>query len=193
MRSLSAILTSAALALTFTACGGGDDDTTDDADAADTADTGSADAQADEPAADEPAADEPTAEDPPAEEPAAAGGGTGAVLTLDNGETFEFSVLCSLEPQMAAGSEILFTATSYDTPGLDITQFGDEGTVTGIATISVYDGDYETLWEAGTFYEAVGGTIELSLDGSTIRGSGSFYPGGDIAATPVDGEVVAEC
>ena len=193
MRSLSAILTSAALALTFTACGGGDDDTTGAADAADVADTGSADAQADEPAADEPAADEPAAEDPPAEEPAAAGGGTGAVLTLDNGETFEFSVLCSLEPQMAAGSEILFTATSYDTPGLDITQFGDEGTVTGIATISVYDGDYETLWEAGTFYEAVGGTIELSLDGSTISGSGSFYPGGDIAATPVDGEVVAEC
>lgn len=209
MHSLSAILTSAALALTLAACGGGDDDADAGAD-----DTQTAEAVADEPDADEPAEDEsvedesveddttedvPTEdesveEEPPADEPAAAGGsGKGAVLTLANGETFEFSVLCSLEPQMAAGSEILFTATSYDTPGLDITQFGDEGTVTDIATISVFDGNYETLWDAGSFYEAVGGTIELSLEGSTIRGSGSFYPGGDIAATPVDGEVVAEC
>lgn len=181
MRSLPAIFTSAALVLGLTACGGGDDDAQSDEPAAD------------EPAADEPAADEPVADEPVADEPAGGSGGTGAVLTLANGETFEFGVLCSLEPQMAAGSEILFTATSYDTPSLDITQFGDEGTITGVATISVYDADYETLWEAGSFYEAVGGTIELSLDGSTIRGSGSFYPGGDIAATPVDGEVVAEC
>lgn len=182
MRSISAILTSAALVLACSACGG-DDDT-----AADTPDPGGT------PAADEPAADEPAADEPAADEPAAdSGSGKGAVLTLANGETFEFGVLCTLEPQMAAGSEILFTAVSYDTPSLDITQFGDEGTITGIATISVYDENYETLWEAGSFYEAVGGTIELSLDGSTITGSGSFFPGGDIAATPVDGEVVADC
>jgi hypothetical protein len=41
---------------------------------------------------------------------------------------------------MAAGSEILFTATSYGDPGLDITQFGDKVTITGVASISVYDG-----------------------------------------------------
>jgi hypothetical protein len=196
MRSISAILTSTALALALTACGGDDS-------ATDTPDPGDAPA-ADEPAADEPVADEPVADEPagdePATEPAAdepaadePAGGKGAVLTLANGESFEFSVLCSLEPQVAAGSEILFTATSYDTPSLDITQFGDDGTVTGIASISVYDENYDTLWEASTIYESFGGTIELSLDGSTIRGSGSFYPGGDIAATPVDGEVVAEC
>lgn len=179
MRSLTALLTTAALTLAMTACGGDDDttttdttETTDDAEASGTPET----------AADEPAADQP-----------ADSGGSDATLTLANGETFEFGILCTLEPQMAAGSEILFTAVSYDTPGLDITQFGDEGNVTGIATISVYDESYESLWEAGTFYEAVGGTIELSLDGSTIRGSGSFFPGGDMTATPVDGEIVAEC
>jgi hypothetical protein len=180
MRSLPAILTTAALALSLTACGGDDDST---------ADTGS-----DTPTeADEPVADEPTADDAAADEPASGSSGDDAVLTLENGETFEFGILCTLEPQMAAGSEILFTAVSYDTPGLDITQFGDEGTVTGIASVTVYDADYETLWEANSFYDAVGGSIELSVDGSTIRGSGSFFPAGDIAATPVDGEIVAEC
>jgi hypothetical protein len=98
-----------------------------------------------------------------------------------------------LEPQTSAGSEILFTAVSYDDPGLDVTQFGDEGTVTDLAVITVYDGDYETLWEAGSFYEAFGGTIDLSLDGSTILGSGSFYPAADPAAEPVQGELRADC
>jgi len=126
--------------------------------------------------------------------PAPGGGGRTATLTLDNGEIYEFSVLCSLEPQMAAGSEILFTAVSYDDPGLDITQFGDEGTVTGIANVSVYDGDYETLWEANTFFEAFGGGLELTLDGSTIRGSGTFFPDADPAAGEgVPGEIVANC
>ncbi|MDW3213276.1 MAG: hypothetical protein R8G01_04705 [Ilumatobacteraceae bacterium] len=175
MRSLTALLTTAALTLAMTACGGDDDTTTNTDD--DAGASGTPEAAADEPADDQPAGS----------------GGSDATLTLANGETFEFGILCSLEPQMAAGSEILFTAVSYDTPGLDITQFGDEGNVTGIATISVYDESYESLWEAGTFYEAVGGTIELSLDGSTIRGSGSFFPGGDTTATPVDGEIVAEC
>jgi len=126
----------------------------------------------------------------PAPEPS----GGGATLTLANGETFEFpTVLCALEPQTAAGSEILFTATSYDDPGLDITQFGDEGTVTGLASISVYDASYDTLWEAASLYEAFGGTIELLLDGSTISGRGSFYPAGDPSSTPVGGEVTANC
>jgi hypothetical protein len=110
---------------------------------------------------------------------------------LANGETFEFAtVLCSLEPQMAAGSEILFTATSYDDPGLDITQFGNEGTITGVASISVYDGNYETLWDASSLY---GSTVELTLDGSTIRGTGSFLPGPDLIGDAVEGEVVANC
>ncbi len=112
-------------------------------------------------------------------------------MTLANGETFEFpTVLCALEPQTAAGSEILFTATSYDDPGLDITQFGDEGTITGVASISVYDGDFETLWEANSMF---GSPVELTLDGSTIRATGSFLPGPDLMGESVEGEVVANC
>lgn len=186
--------------LVITACGGDDDSASADDAASDAAEP------ADEPAAQsaEQPADEPAAEstdestEEPAEEPAAAdsggGGGQGsAVLTLDNGESYEFSILCALEPQMAAGSEILFTVVSYDDVGLDITQFGDEGTVTGFATISVYDASYETMWEAASLYDAFGGTIELSLDGSTVNGSGSFYPAGDPTLAPVDGQVTANC
>ena len=120
------------------------------------------------------------------------GDGT-AVLTLANGETFEFSVLCALESQTAAGSEILFTATSYDDPGLDITQFGDEGPITDSASVDVYDGDFETLWGAATLYEAFGGSLELTLEGTTIRGVGTFYSGGDPAGEAVEGEVIANC
>jgi len=122
--------------------------------------------------------------------PPAAGGGA-ATLTLANGETFEFSnVLCALEPQMSAGSEILFTAVSYDDPSLDITQFGSDGTVTDVAAISVYDGDFETLWEANSMF---GQPVELALEGSTIRGTGSFLPGPDLIGDAVEGEVVANC
>ncbi len=63
---------------------------------------------------------------------------------------------------------------SYDDPALDITQLGDEGTVTDLAVITVYGGDYETLWEAGSTNEGFGGSLDLSLDGSTIVGSGSL-------------------
>ena len=100
------------------------------------------------------------------------------------------SVLCVLEPQTAAGSEILFTATSYEDPGLDITQFGDEGTITGTASITVYNGDYDTLWEANSMF---GTPVELVLDGNTITGSGSFLEAGDPINPPVDGEIVATC
>ena len=195
-RIQTALLLTGALALG--ACGGDDEPAAEPASepAAEPADD-PADEPAAEPAddpADEPAS-EPAAE--PAEEPAApSGGGSGtASLTLDNGETFEFGILCTLEPQIAAGSEILFTAVSYDDPGLDITQFGDEGPVTGAASISVYDGNYETLWEASSFYEAFGGTIELSVDGSTINGSGDFFAAGDPVANPepVPGTVEARC
>jgi hypothetical protein len=122
-------------------------------------------------------------------------GSSGATATLElaNGDSFEFSILCTLEPQMAAGSEILFTAVSYDDPGLDITQFGDEGTVTGLSVITVYDGDYETLWEANTLYEAFGGSLELAVEGSSIIGSGSFYENADPAADPVEGALRADC
>lgn len=168
----------------ITACGGSDpaSDASSSAPPANTPPTSQA--------TDEPNDSSATA---PAPQPDVVPGGGVATLTLDNGESFEFSILCSLEPQMAAGSEILFSVTSYDDPGVDATQFGDEGPVTGVASIQVYDGDYNTLWDASSFAEALGGGVELSLDGSTVTGSGKFYPGGDISLEPVDGQFTANC
>jgi hypothetical protein len=190
MRSLTGLLIVAPLLL-VAACGDDaetDTDTTesDAAVATDAADSDDADDDTDAGTDDDATAES----DDEAAAPGGSGGG-GATLTLANGETFEFpTVLCSLEPQMAAGSEILFTATSYDDPGLDITQFGDEGTITGIASISVYDGNFETLWEANSM---LGSSVELTLDGSTIRGTGSFAQGEDFGGETVEGEVVANC
>jgi hypothetical protein len=192
MRSLTRLLLVAPLAL---AAGCGSDGDSSDSDTAETVETDAA-TEATEPAdAGDGAAEDAEPDDADdADDEAAAPGGTGgggATLTLENGETFEFpTVLCTLEPQMAAGSEILFTATSYDDPGLDITQFGDEGTITGIATISVYDGNFETLWEANSM---LGSSVELTVDGSTIRGTGSFVERDDFGGETVEGEVVANC
>jgi hypothetical protein len=132
------------------------------------------------------------ASDAQADAPAAAGGGVQtATVSLDNGEVFEFGALCWLETQESAGSEILFTVVSYDDPvNLDVTQFGADS-FGGAANISLYDStSYDTLWEASSLY---GTEIELVLDGSTVTGSGDFYPQGDIAATAVPGQLVANC
>ncbi|MDJ0769152.1 MAG: hypothetical protein QNJ12_10170 [Ilumatobacter sp.] len=197
--------------LALAACGGDDGDeaegdtaAADDATGADDAtDDVTEDATGDQPGADDVAGDQAvddggdasrTTELPPIDDaPAASPTNGSATLTLVNGESYEFSILCALEPQEAAGSEILFSVTSYDDIGLDITQFGSSGTITDMATISVYDESLETLWEAGTLYESFGGSIVLTLDGSTVRASASFYPGGDVAARPVEGDIVANC
>ena len=130
--------------------------------------------------------------DTPTTTPAAqASGAQTATVTLDSGDVFEFSALCWLETQESAGSEILFTVVSYDDPvNLDVTQFGADS-FGGAASISLYDStSYDTLWEANSLY---GTEVELNLDGSTVTGSGDFYPAGDIAATPVAGQLVANC
>lgn len=129
------------------------------------------------------------------DETAPPGSGRGAAtLELANGESFRFDgLLCALDPQQSVGSEILFSAVAYGDPGLDATQFGDEGTVTGIASITVYDGDFNTLWDAQSMFEPFGGSIELSLDGTTITGTGTFFAGGDPQTEPVAGTLVADC
>jgi len=201
------VLPAIALSLVFTACGS-DDNSTDgattasgatEAPAATAADSGG-DAPADvtdesDTSSDESASDDSEAADDSADTAADSptGGGGTAVLTLFDGQEYEFSVLCMLEPQMAAGSEILFTAVSYDDPSLDITQFGDEGTITGVGSVTVTDSNFETLWEASTSYEAFGGSLELTLDGSTITGQGDFYPNADPTMDPVPGTVQANC
>ncbi|MEM9516783.1 MAG: hypothetical protein AAGA42_18185 [Actinomycetota bacterium] len=215
MRQSIALLATAALVLA--ACG--DDESSDDADTTSatpvateaddvtdepsspptTGTDGGADsgAEADEGSGGGESGDDGGGDDAGDADGAPSGGGFGsgtASLTLANGESFEFSTLCALEPQEAAGSEILFTVVSNDDPGLDVTQFGDEGTVTDLAVITVVDGStFETLWEASSFNETFGGTLTLTLDGSVVAATGSFYPGGDIGAEPVDGDLIAQC
>ena len=186
------------VALVFTvvlvtgACSGSDssdtaanDNAVSDTAAADAGtETTAADANTESTAAD--AADAQT--DAPA---AQASGAQTATVTLDTGDVYEFSALCWLETQESAGSEILFTVVSYDDPvNLDVSQFGTDS-FGGAANISLYDStSYDTIWEASSLY---GTEIELILAGSTVTGSGDFYPAGDIAATPVGGVLVADC
>jgi hypothetical protein len=136
--------------------------------------------------------------------PPAGGSGT-ATVTLDNGESYTFSILCSLEPQESAGQEILFTAVSYDEPnGFDLTQFGkgsDDtfGLLDGLGTISIYDSTtYDGLWGAGTVIAELSKTeFVLELDGTTITGSATFFTGEDAENLNLDagvhGELVANC
>jgi hypothetical protein len=197
----------AAGVVAMTACGGSDDAADTEADTeADTAptDIATTDATGPEPDA-EPDAEPETEPEPEPQsgnddEPAAettSGGDTNATLTLASGEVYEFGVLCTLETQMAAGSEILFTATSVRGDlFIDITQFGQVGPVTGFATVTVFDGEtFESIWGASSVYEGFGGGLSLSLDGSTINGSGTFYAADDPIEAPdgVEGDVVANC
>lgn len=91
-----------ALLLVASACGGSDAD----AEATDTQATPTTDTATTE-ADEEPATDTTAA---PSDESSSGGGSGAATLTLDNGESFEFSILCALQPQIAAGQEIIFTA-----------------------------------------------------------------------------------
>ena len=130
-------------------------------------------------------------------------GGATATVTLENGEVYTFSILCNLEPQEVAGSEILFTAVSNDTPlGFDVTQFGKVGAETGgvledIGSITIWDSaTYDDVWVAGTVLSQLDGSeFVLALDGSTITGSAMFVEGGDIENldSAVRGELIAEC
>jgi hypothetical protein len=135
---------------------------------------------------------------------AAPSGGRGsATVTLDNGEVFEFSVICGLEPQEVAGSEILFTAVDNGPPlGFDVTQFGKLAVETGnladpIGTITIWDSEsFDTIWGAGSVIAQLDGSeFKMELNGSTITGSGMFVEGEDLENldAAVHGEVVVEC
>lgn len=135
---------------------------------------------------------------------AASSGGSGtATVTLDNGESYSFSVICSLEPQVAAASEILFTAVSNDEPfGFDVTQFGQLGAETGgvldgIGGVTIWDSaTYDDVWAADSVMAQLDGSdFTLELSGSTITGSGMFVEGGDIEKldSAVRGDLIVEC
>jgi len=136
--------------------------------------------------------------------PAAGGEGT-ATVTLENGEEYTFSILCSLESQEAAGQEILFTAVSYDDPyGFDVTQFGKgsddtAGLLDGLGTISIYDSTtFDDVWGAGSVTAQLSNTeFVLEVNGSTITGTATFFTGEQVANLDLDngvpGELVANC
>jgi hypothetical protein len=136
--------------------------------------------------------------------PAAGGDGT-ATVTLDNGESYTFSILCGLETQEVAGQEILFNAVSYDEPlGFDVTQFGEGsedtfGALDGLGSISIYDSEtYDDVWGAGSVTaELSNSEFGLELNGSTITGSGLFFTGEEVENLKLDagvhGELVASC
>ena len=190
MRTFIALVLVAVLAA---GCGGDSDDNGSGSAGDDTATTTAAEST-DTTAADDSADDAgAAAEDDAGSDDASstAGANASARVVLANGETFDFSVLCVLESQEAAGSTILFTATSYDRPyHFDLTQFGDDS-FGGSATVSIYDAEtFDTLWEANSM---VGATLELVKDGSTITGSGTFLPAGEFGAEGVEGTVEVNC
>ena len=136
--------------------------------------------------------------------PPAGGDGT-ATVTLDNGESYTFSIICGLEPQEVAGQEILFTAVSFDEPnGFDVTKFGKSsndlsGLLEGLGTISIYDSTtYDGIWGAGSVTAQLSNTeFVLEIDGNTITGSGTFFTDEDVENLALDngvpGELVANC
>ncbi len=173
-----------AVMLVTAACGGSDA-STDDTQAAPT----TAPAATDTDDAPETATETTAA---PSGESSTAGASGNATLKLDNGESYEFSILCSLEPQMAAGQEILFTVVSYDEPySLDVSQWGEDSVMKGGADISVYDtATYDSIWDSSTRF---GHELTLSLSGRTVTGSGMFVAEGDAFGDQVHGELEANC
>lgn len=172
-----------ALLLAAAACGGSDaDSATDDTQATPTTGTATTEGASDP-------APETTV---PETGLSSSGSGSGtATLVLDNGESYEFSILCALETQESAGQEILFTAVSYDKPfNLDVTKFGEDS-FGGEASISVYDAEtYDEVWSSSSGFSL---ETELKLNGSTITGSGMFVADGDAFGDQVRGELEANC
>jgi hypothetical protein len=133
------------------------------------------------------------------------GGGGTATVTLENGESYSFEILCGLEPQEVAGQEILFNFVSYDDPyGLDVTQFGKGsedtfGQLDDLGGISIYDSTtFDEIWTANTVAAQLSETdFLLELDGNTITGSGTFFTAEAVEnldmTSGVLGELVANC
>jgi len=114
-----------------------------------------------------------------------------ATVTLENGEVFEFAILCVLNAAEVGDTEFEFYLVSYDDPfNLDVSQF-TEDSFNGAANISIYDStSFNTTWEANTFF---GGEVELALNGTTVTGTGVFLEGEDAQGPGVRGELVANC
>ena len=110
-------------------------------------------------------------------------------LVLDNGDAFSAPVACVLEPQIAAGSEILFTVVGQHEGLLyDVTQWG-ETSFGGSQSVEIVDTtSFETLWRS------TGSTgLILELDGNVVSGSGGFYQGEDLNGPKTQGDLTVTC
>ena len=126
----------------------------------------------------------------------ASGKASVATITFDNGEILSTNVLCHLKSQVAAGQEILYTATSLSNPYFDLTVFGENSDFTG-ATVTWNETEdfevYQVNWSSGRPGQA---SFAPTLDGSTITGSGTFIRGSDETGQEGEtrqGNVVVNC
>jgi len=110
-------------------------------------------------------------------------------LVLENGETYTAPVGCVLDPQIAAGSEILFTAAGQQGDLFyDVTQWG-ETSFGGTQSVEIVDTtSFDNLWRS------TGSTgLVLELNGNVITGSGGFYPGEALNGPQTQGELTVTC
>lgn len=119
-----------------------------------------------------------------------------ATVTLENGETFSFSIWCVLEHEGTDAENFLFSLGSNlgadDGPILlQVSQFTPDAG--GLATVTLADSStYETLWEAST---RAGDDLVLQVNGNIVTGSGDFHNKGvgDPGFESVRGELLANC
>ena len=120
-----------------------------------------------------------------------------ATITFENGEVLETNVLCHLEPQVSAGQEILYTATSLSNPYFDLTVFGENSSFPG-AKLSWHETKdfkvYQVSWSSSHLLGR--STFEPVVEASTISGDVTLVRGQD--ETSEEGEsrqakVVVNC
>ena len=110
-----------------------------------------------------------------------------ATLTFENGETLSTSVICVLEPQTAAGQEILFTATSVRSPYFDVTLFAAGAILNGAKVSWTDTKDFKTYqadWKSVPGTPVSKASFDVALNGSTITGSGVLIRGDDASNNP---------
>ena len=191
-RAAAALL--ALVLLGATACGGSAEvaATADEASntASTRADTDTSSTQDAEPETEPVAEAEPAEPEPETESASSPRIGQGTFeLVLENGETYTAPVGCVLDPQIAAGSEILFTAAGQQGDLFyDVTQWG-ETSFGGTQSVEIVDTtSFDNLWRS------TGSTgLVLELNGNVITGSGGFYPGEALNGPQTQGELTVTC
>jgi len=105
-----------------------------------------------------------------------------ATITFHDGEVLKTNVVCYLEPQISAGQEILYTATSLSNPYFDLTVFGEDSSFPGANVSWDETTDFEIYQASWSSRQMPGESpFTLELQGSTITGSVTLMRGKDEA------------